>query len=729
MLKITKHLISLAFLLILASPSMTGQDFSNPVADLADPYIFYYQNYYYLTGTTGGDVSFQRSRTLEGLKSARRYTVFSPSSPGGQAGNYWAPEIFRYNGKWYIYYTAPKNNSSLNIADQRMHVLENNASDPTTGTWVYKGRLVPPGADYYAIDHIFFTHNGSNYIIYSGKRTSNFSIGGQNLYIAQVSNPWTITSSRSLLTEPIFGEGTVNEGPAIIRRGNTVNLTYSVEGCTSPNYRLRLATMNASSNPMSRSSWNIRPGTVFSRNDQVDAFGPGHHGFFKSPDGTEDWFVYHATPEAGGACNNSRTTRAQRLYWNTDNTPVFPAPSATGIKLTSPSGEFTLPVDSQIANGIYKIQVKISNRMLDVEGASPKNATNVSQYQDTGGLNQQWHIQATPEGCHTITSLAGGLALDVINCSIANAANVRMWPPNGGYCQQWSFVDIGDGYYRVVSRQSNKVLDIQDTGQVTQNGANLQQYDWLGRDNQKFKMELVGSTNTELVDGVYRITSKKGGKVLDLNSCDAANGANIHVWNWLNNDCQKWQVSSEGGGFYRIQSESSGKSVDVPFCSSDLGVNIHQWQNYDNDCQKWMIKHVSNGYYKVISKASGLALDVENCSPNIGANVLQYSYWGGDCQLWRFDNINILKGRTNSSLDEKNLSVSPNPFSDVFSIKGLPKKMTTLFIRDMTGRLVRKVETTQDTYDFEIKDLIPGMYILTVSVNGKQIASEKIIKE
>ncbi len=729
MLKISKHLINLAFLFILVSTSATGQDFSNPVADLADPYIFNYQGYYYLTGTTGFNVSIQKSRTLEGLKSAPRYVAFSQSNPGGQAGNYWAPEMFRYGGKWYIYYTAPKNSTSLNFADQRMHVLENSASDPTTGTWVYKGRLIPPSADFYAIDHTFFRHNGTNYIIYSGKRTSNFSVGGQNLYIARVSNPWTITSQRSLLTEPISGEGTVNEGAALIRRGNTVSLTYSVEGCTSPNYRLRLATMNAGSNPMLRSSWSIRPGAVFSRNDQVDAFGPGHHGFFKSPDGTEDWFVYHATPEAGGACDNSRTTRAQRIYWNADDTPAFPAPSATGMKLTAPSGEITLPGGSSVANGIYKIRVKISDKMLDVEGASPKNATNVSQYQDTGALNQQWHIQATPEGYYTITSLTGGLALDVINCSMANAANVRMWPPNGGYCQQWSFIDAGDGYYRIVSRQSNKVLDIQDIGQVTQNGANLQQYDWLGGDNQKFKLELVGSTNTSLADGVYRITSKKGGKVLDLNSCDSANGANIHVWNWLNNNCQKWQVSSVGGGFYRIQSESSGKSVDVPFCSSDLGVNIHQWQNYDNDCQKWMIQHVSNGYYKVISKASGLALDVENCSPNAGANVLQYSFWGGDCQLWRFDNISTLKNGVDTLFNEKSISVSPNPSSDVLRVTGLPQKTTTLLIRDLTGRSVRKVETDQLAYDLIIKDLVPGMYIVIASVDGKQITSEKIIKK
>ena len=77
------------------------------------------------------------------------------------------------------------------------------------------------------------------------------------------------------------------------------------------------------------------PGPVFWRNDAAGVCGPGHNGFFKSPDGTEDWIVYHGKTTAAYtyAC---RTTRAQKITWNADGTPNFGRPSAAGATRTCP---------------------------------------------------------------------------------------------------------------------------------------------------------------------------------------------------------------------------------------------------------------------------------------------------------------------------------------------------------------------------------------------------------
>ena len=66
---------------------------------------------------------------------------------------------------------------------------------------------------------------------------------------------------------------------------------------------------------------------------------PGHNGFFKSPDGTEDWIVYHATTNANGGCDLNRSTRAQKFTWNADGTPNFGVPVGLGVPITAPSGE------------------------------------------------------------------------------------------------------------------------------------------------------------------------------------------------------------------------------------------------------------------------------------------------------------------------------------------------------------------------------------------------------
>ena len=68
-------------------------------------------------------------------------------------------------------------------------------------------------------------------------------------------------------------------------------------------------------------------------------FGPGHNGFFKSPDGTEDWIVYHANDTRIDGCDMGRSTRAQKLTWNADGTPNFGVPVKLGEVLDGPSGE------------------------------------------------------------------------------------------------------------------------------------------------------------------------------------------------------------------------------------------------------------------------------------------------------------------------------------------------------------------------------------------------------
>jgi GH43 family beta-xylosidase len=91
--------------------------------------------------------------------------------------------------------------------------------------------------------------------------------------------------------------------------------------------------------PLSSSSWVKSPDPVFQRSNANNVYGPGHNGFFKSPDGTEDWRGYHANDSAGSGCDMNRTTRAQQFTWNADGTPNFGTPVALGVPLTAPSGE------------------------------------------------------------------------------------------------------------------------------------------------------------------------------------------------------------------------------------------------------------------------------------------------------------------------------------------------------------------------------------------------------
>jgi GH43 family beta-xylosidase len=56
----------------------------------------------------------------------------------------------------------------------------------------------------------------------------------------------------------------------------------------------------------------------------------------KSPDGTEDWIIYHAAKHSGAGWD--RNLRAQKFTWQADGSPDFGTPVSAGVPLTVPSG-------------------------------------------------------------------------------------------------------------------------------------------------------------------------------------------------------------------------------------------------------------------------------------------------------------------------------------------------------------------------------------------------------
>lgn len=80
-----------------------------------------------------------------------------------------------------------------------------------------------------------------------------------------------------------------------------------------------------------------QPRPVFTYSPEAHAYSPEHNGFFKSPDGREDWIIYHANPEPGQGCGAKRAPRVQRFSWNADGTPAFEQPVALGTPIAPPS--------------------------------------------------------------------------------------------------------------------------------------------------------------------------------------------------------------------------------------------------------------------------------------------------------------------------------------------------------------------------------------------------------
>lgn len=313
-----------------------GRTFTNPLSlHGPDPWLTYHNGFYYLATTTwNSTITMRKSATLGGLASAPDTVIFNLSRPNGCC-NMWAPEFFLINGRWYFYYTAGQNISNY-LGTQRIHVLESAGTDPM-GPYTFKADLLDPTADNtWELDASILQLNGNLYLL------GTYYTGSQPMFIRPLANPWTASGTRRLLSTPTYSwetiGGAVNEGPEVIQRNGQTFIVFSASHCSTQDYKLGLLTYNGG-DPLQSSSWVKSPNPIFSKSTANSVYAPGHNGFFKSPDGTEDWIVYHANNSPGGGCDMNRTTRAQKISWNADGTPNFGVPVALGVTLQSPSGE------------------------------------------------------------------------------------------------------------------------------------------------------------------------------------------------------------------------------------------------------------------------------------------------------------------------------------------------------------------------------------------------------
>lgn len=331
-------------------PVEPADTFTNPLLPSGpDPWVEYKDGFYYYMNTTETNLTLWKTPSMADLKSAPKKVVWTPPASGPYSHDIWAPEIHFLQGKWYIYFAA---DSETNTS-HRNWVAENSSPDPFQGEWTLKGKVADP-LDKWAIDPSVFEDQGKLYLIWSGWEGD--ENGTQNIYIARLKNPWTVEGQRARLSTPQYpwekvGDVDpkvlpgnpphidVNEGPEILKHGDKIFLVYSASACWTDNYALGMLTAASGSDLLDPASWKKSAVPVFQQSPQNGVYATGHNSFFKSPDGTQDWILYHANSAPGQGCGWHRSPRAQPFTWNADSSPDFGIPVAAGTSLARPSGD------------------------------------------------------------------------------------------------------------------------------------------------------------------------------------------------------------------------------------------------------------------------------------------------------------------------------------------------------------------------------------------------------
>lgn len=307
-----------------------ARTFTNPIIapPSADPWVLRHEGaYYYCESRDQKTIWIRKAQNFIDLGSDEGQQVWQAPALGANSNALWAPELHRIGNRFYIFYAA---DDGLN-ENHRMWVLESTTDDPQ-GPYVCRGQLDTQG---WAIDGTVLERNGQLYFIWSGWPGA--VNGRQNLYIARMSNPWTIQGDRVLLAAPEHNwekvEMDICEGPQILERHGKLFVVYSASGSWTPDYCLGIVEFTGTNllDPRGWKKWN-KP--VLSRNDKV--WGLGHCSFTQSPDGAEDWIVFHAKSRKKAGWSD-RNVHAQPFTWTEEGYPFFGQPVAPGLEINLPA--------------------------------------------------------------------------------------------------------------------------------------------------------------------------------------------------------------------------------------------------------------------------------------------------------------------------------------------------------------------------------------------------------
>ena len=147
------------------------------------------------------------------------------------------------------------------------------------------------------------------------------------------------------------------------------------------------------------------------------------------------------------------------------------------------------------------IQNVNSGKYLDAAGQNVQSGINVQQWDASTanpGINQTWIVKKVNWGYYYIYSRLGDGNSLVLNVNDGNnGSNINLDYKNGQSTQYFKFVPNQDGTYEIVTRASRDRSCVEIINAYTDNGANVQQYQWNNHNCQKWRLIVVGERENQ----------------------------------------------------------------------------------------------------------------------------------------------------------------------------------------------------------------------------------------
>lgn len=259
---------------------------------LADPTIFYENGVYYLYGTTTGDFpngeGFQVYTSTDlkkwnGPSGTKNGLALKKGDAFGTKG-FWAPQIFKFNGKYQIIYTADEN-IAIASSDSPLGPFKSDSKAPMFNL----GKQIDP--------FVFVDQDGKKYL-YHVRLTE-----GNRIFVAELKDDLSGIKEETL-KECISGvlpwENTQNvswpvtEGPTVLKHNGLYYMIYSANDFRNPDYAVGYATAKSPYGPWEKAT----ESPIISRKD-VGINGVGHGDVFYDKNGKMKYVLHTHLSNSG----------------------------------------------------------------------------------------------------------------------------------------------------------------------------------------------------------------------------------------------------------------------------------------------------------------------------------------------------------------------------------------------------------------------------------------------
>jgi beta-xylosidase len=246
-----------------------------------------------------------------------------PHRPEWATGNFWAPEISEFNGRYYVYYVGRKQDGPLAVAVA--------TADKPGGPYTDHGPLVAQEDG--SIDPVPVTDkDGIRYLVW--KEDGNSRKHPTPIWAQKLNDDGTrlVGEPRELIRNDTAWEGKLVEGPFILQRNDWFYLFYSGAGCCGAgcNYALGVARAHSLFGP-----WEKNPANPILDGNATWKC-PGHGSIVADAAGRY-WLLYHAYSTAGSVFTG-REGMLDEVKFGADDWPTINGGRGPSVTNTSPFG-------------------------------------------------------------------------------------------------------------------------------------------------------------------------------------------------------------------------------------------------------------------------------------------------------------------------------------------------------------------------------------------------------